>query len=128
MGEVKKVVEGGASGPNREEQIKFIQDAQLSYVLVLFVQFFLALILIGIFILVELFHVFQNIAFIVWVTLLIAYLFCIALSQFAGETIQSSPKNVLIFVSQFGKYLDIYHHRSTAVDRQLDRADRGDEV
>lgn len=67
--------------------------------MILLLQSILALILIGVFILLDAIEdLFDKVAFIVQLVLLVVFLMSLAVAHFGGSTVHVNPKNVLLFI------------------------------
>ncbi|CAK93167.1 unnamed protein product (macronuclear) [Paramecium tetraurelia] len=92
------VVEGGIKNPSLPDEILTIQENQMRFLIMLATLQFFTLLVIGIFLVIELFTIYEEISIIVLLVLLVIYVITLVVGQFEQDITQSFPKNIILFI------------------------------
>ncbi|CAD8164012.1 unnamed protein product [Paramecium pentaurelia] len=92
------IVEGGAKNPSLTNEVLIIQENQMKFLIMLTTLQFITLLVIGIFLFIELFTIYEEISILVLLVLLVIYVITLVVGQFEQDITQKFPKNIILFI------------------------------
>ncbi|CAD8068564.1 unnamed protein product [Paramecium sonneborni] len=92
------VVDGGVKNPSLPDEILIIQENQMKFLIMLATLQFFTLLVIGIFLVIELFTIYEEISIIILLVLLVIYVITLVVGQFEQDITQNYPKNIILFI------------------------------